>query len=170
MKPLIIILLTFIPFKVFSQISGIVIDRNSGYPVRNVTIRVENQNTGTKSDYEGKFRFKEDFTGKILIISAIGFESQRVVVDKEVLEIYLTTKVYLINEVLVVSKNNKRDFYFKRKLVSSIRCEPCFEIISPGQMTGYRNNKNGEASKKSGVRNLKSKKPMDLIIEFTLSD
>jgi hypothetical protein len=169
MKLLIIILLSFIPFVTFSQISGIVIDRNSGYPVRNSNIRVENQNTGTKSDHEGKFKFKENLIGKSLIISAIGFESQRVAVDKEVLEIYLTTKVYAINEVVVIS-NNKRDFSFKRRLVSSIRCEPCFETISPGGNPGYLFNINGKSLKKSGVQYYKYRKPMNLTIEFTLSD
>jgi hypothetical protein len=104
-----------------------------------------------------------------LIISAIGFESQRVAVDKEVLEIYLTTKVYAINEVVVIS-NNKRDFSYKRRLVSSIRCEPCFEIISPGGKPGYLININGKSLKKSGVQYYKYRKPMNLTIEFTLSD
>jgi len=170
MKLLIIILLSFIPFNTYSQISGIVIDRSSGYPVRNANIRVENQNTGTKSDQDGKFKFKENIIGKSLIISAIGFESQRVAIDKEVLEIYLTTKVYAIDEVVVISKNNKRDLYYKKRLVSSIRCEPCFETISPGGKAGYLINKNGKSLKKSGVQYYKYRKPMDLVIEFTLSD
>ena len=169
MKLLIIIIFSFIPFNTYSQITGIVIDRNSGYPVRNSNIRVENQNTRTKSDHEGKFKFKENLIGKALIISAIGFESQRVTVDREVLEIYLTTKVYVINEVVVIS-NNKRDFSYKRRLVSSIRCEPCLETIPPLGKDGYLININGKPFNKSGVQYFKYRKPMNLTLEFTLSD
>lgn len=169
MKLQIIILLSFITVNTYSQISGIVIDRNSGYPVRNSNIRIENQNTGTKSDNEGKFEFKENLIGKSLIISAIGFESQRVTIDKEVLEVYLTTKVYAINEVVVIS-NNKRDFSYKRRLVSSIRCEPCFETIPPLGKDGYLIDITGKTLKENGIEYYKYRKSMNLTLEFTLSD
>lgn len=85
----------------FSQISGVVMDRIYGVPVRNVSIRIEGQNIGTTSDIEGKFYLPEGVLNKTLIVSAIGYETQRIVVDKEVLKIDLIIKVYQLNEVVI---------------------------------------------------------------------
>jgi hypothetical protein len=92
------------PVNAFSQVSGIVMDKIYGYPVRNANIRVEGMNIGTSSDHEGKFSIPEDIINKTLIVSAIGFETQRVVVDKKVLKIDLIIKVYQLNEVVITSE------------------------------------------------------------------
>jgi len=59
MKLLIIILFSFIPVNTYSQISGIVIDRNSGYPVRNSNIKRLNQNTGINPTMKENLNLKK---------------------------------------------------------------------------------------------------------------
>jgi hypothetical protein len=107
MRRLIIIILILLPVNAFSQVSGIVMDKIYGYPVRNVNIRVEGQNIGTTSDHEGNFSIPGDIIGNTLIVSAIGFETQRVVVDKKVLKIDLIIKVYQLNEVVITSEKKR---------------------------------------------------------------
>ena len=91
----------------FSQISGIVMDKSSGYPLQYATILVENMDIGTTSDLEGKFKLPEDILNKTLNISAIGFITERVVASTKFLRIELKTKVYRMNDIFVTALKNR---------------------------------------------------------------
>ena len=109
MRSFIISILIFMPGIIFSQISGIVMDKSSGYPLQYATVLVENEDFGTTSDFEGKFTLKEDIFNKTLVISAIGFITERVVVNTRFLRIDLKTKVYKMNDIFVTALKNKSE-------------------------------------------------------------
>ena len=140
-------ILIFMPGIIFSQISGIVMDKSSGYPLQYATVLVENEDFGTTSDFEGKFTLKEDLFNKTLVISAIGFITERVVANTRFLRIELKTKVYKMNDIFVTALKNKSeiparryhndsiiDWYCSRKglciiagsQMNSLRSGPCF--------------------------------------------
>lgn len=102
------------PVNAFSQVSGIVMDRIYGVPVRNANIRIEGRNIGTTSDIKGGFSLPEDILNKTLIVSAIGYETKSVVVVKKVIRIDLIVKVYQLNEVVITSEK-REDFNNKNK-------------------------------------------------------
>jgi len=106
MRYVILILLISLPTCIFAQISGVVVDRKTGNPVEFANIWVENQNIGATSNEKGLFSFKENIVNKSLIISAIGYESLQIVVDKNNLRIELVPKNYLIEEVTVRPKKH----------------------------------------------------------------
>jgi len=114
MKRILIAILIFIPANIISQISGIVIDKSSGYPLEYATIRVENENTGTLSDIKGKFTLKKNVLNKTLVISAIGFTTERVVARKEFMSIELKSRVYQLGEVFITAERKKAEFVIDR--------------------------------------------------------
>jgi hypothetical protein len=147
MRSFIFSILIFIPGIIFSQISGIVMDKSSGYPLQYATVLVENEDFGTRSDIEGKFTIKEDIFNKTLVISAIGFITERIVASTKFLRIELKTKVYQMNDVFVTAVKNKSEvvtdsyyndsvigWYCSRKgllmvagsQMNSLRSRPCF--------------------------------------------
>jgi hypothetical protein len=128
MRPLLIGLLILIPMNIFSQISGVVIDRSSGYPVRYANIRVENENIGTTSDIEGKFTIREDILNKTLIISAIGFITEHIVADRDILRIGLKTRVYEMNEIVVTAEKHKVEFVVDNYDKDSISAWHCCRV------------------------------------------
>lgn len=106
MRYVILILLISLPTFIFAQVNGVVVDRKTGSPVEFANIWVENQNIGATSNEKGLFSFKENIVNKPLIISAIGYESLQIVVDKNNLRIELVPKNYLIEEVTVRPKKH----------------------------------------------------------------
>jgi len=150
MRSFIFSILIFIPGIIFSQISGIVMDKSSGYPLQYATVLVENTDIGTTSDNEGKFTVKEDIFNQTLVISAIGFITERIVVSTKFLRIELKTKVYLMNDIFVTAVKNKSEvvsdrfynnsvivWYCSRKgllmvagsQMNSLRSGPCFSSM-----------------------------------------
>jgi hypothetical protein len=147
MRSFIFSILIFIPEIIFSQISGIVMDKSSGYPLQYATVQVENADIGTTSDIEGKFTIKEDIFNKTLVVSAIGFITERIFASTKFLRIELKTKVYKMNDIFITAVKNKSevvanryyndsiiDWYCSRKgqwmvagsQMNSLRSAPCF--------------------------------------------
>jgi hypothetical protein len=99
----------FIIASLYLPISGVVIDKSSGYPIQYATIQVENSNAGTISDIKGEFSLSEKYLNKILVISAIGFITERIVAEKEFMRIELKTRVYHLTEAFVSAEREKTD-------------------------------------------------------------
>lgn len=104
MKYLILFLLLILSFNGFCQVKGTVVDEETKKPITYSNVWIENENVGTTSDMNGVFQFNESNIGKNLIISAIGYESQHILIDSSFLEIMLVPKIYLISEILVKPK------------------------------------------------------------------
>jgi len=90
-----------------SQIGGVVIDAQSNNPIPYVNIWVENEEKGTTSDKNGYFSLKDSLKHKTLIISSIGYEKQKIVVNKPFMTILLKPVVYAIEEVVIKPQKRK---------------------------------------------------------------
>lgn len=126
MRQLLIAILILIPVKIFPQVSGVVIDKSSGYPIQYANIMVENENTGTASDIEGKFTLRDDVFNKILTIFAVGFITERIVADSTFLRIELKTKIYQFDEAFVTSEKINPDFIVDNYNKDSVPVLCCF--------------------------------------------
>ena len=103
------IVFTFVllfPFFLFSQTSGLIVDKSSGKGVAYVNIWVENENIGTTSDVNGNFTINEKLIGKYLILSAVGYEKERIEIGSNNLKVELKQKVYEIEELVVNPQAN----------------------------------------------------------------
>ena len=78
----------------FSQLKGVVKDSISGQPIPYVNIWVENENIGTTSELDGTFTINTT-SDKVLVFSALGFESKKIKADK-------IESVVLKNEVIAL--------------------------------------------------------------------
>jgi len=117
-------------------------DKSSGYPLQYATILVENTDVGTTSDIEGKFKLKEDIHNKTLVISAIGFITERVVASTKFLRIELKTIVYRMNDISVTALKNRSGIPARGYQGDSIIDWYCsregFCIVAGSQMNSLR--------------------------------
>ncbi len=100
MKHSLFFLLLFVPSWLIAQVGGTIADKKTGAPIPYANIWVENQNLGTTSNLEGKFNFKENILGKILIVTAIGYENLSSIISTNSLKIELTPKTYELEEIV----------------------------------------------------------------------
>lgn len=85
-------------------LTGQVVDHN-GNPVPGVNVKVENTNNGTATDYNGKFTIKNVKVNDVLLISALSYLSQRIVISNETeLKITLVDDNKGLDEVVVVGQ------------------------------------------------------------------
>ncbi len=124
-KLLIIIILIFFPANVFTQISGVVIDKSSGYPIQYANIRIENDNVATVSDIRGNFRFSQNVLNETLVVSAIGFISERVDADSSFIRIELKTKVFIMDEAIVVAEKSNPQNSVDKHITDSVSYRNC---------------------------------------------
>ncbi len=82
----------------FAQIKGVVID-SLGMPIPYVNIWVDGENIGTTSQEDGTFTIN-CANNKILVFSAVGFETQKIAVNFDN-KIVLVSKIFELNEVVI---------------------------------------------------------------------
>lgn len=104
-------LLFFLVMKVSAQditVSGNVSDLEKGSPLESVSIRVVGKSTATKTDARGNFTIKAS-KGQVLLITSLGYESQRVAVkdDKRII-VRLKEESSELEDVVVVAMDQKR--------------------------------------------------------------
>lgn len=87
----------------FSQLKSVIIDSETKEKIPYVNIWVENENIGTTSNENGEFELKID-SSKIILFSAIGFETKKISSDsiKNILE--LKPLVTELDEIIINSK------------------------------------------------------------------
>ena len=122
---LITLVLIFLPVNSFTQVSGVVIDKSSGYPIQNANILIENDNVATVSDIRGNFTFSQNVLGKTLVVSAIGFISGRVDADTSFMRIELKTKVFILDEAIVVAEKSNTQNSVDKHVTDSISYRNC---------------------------------------------
>jgi len=110
-----LILSLLFPLTLFSQISGIIIDKTTNKPIPYSNIWVKNEFLGTTSDFNGNFNLNDSLINRNLIISAIGYETQEFNINKKSIQILLVQKTYEIEEVVIkpVKKKSKVIAQFK---------------------------------------------------------
>jgi hypothetical protein len=100
------ILLIILPIRLSGQISGTVTDKSTGNPVQYASIFVKGQDKGSTTDLNGLFKINQVEQNALLVITAIGFETQEVY-SKEQISIELLPKVYELPEIKVIPKKHK---------------------------------------------------------------
>lgn len=84
---------------VFAQIKGVVLDE-SNKPVPYVNIWVENENIGTTSEENGSYSINVEDKNKVLVFSALGFETKKVKVS-EAEKVIMKAIVFQLDGVLL---------------------------------------------------------------------
>jgi iron complex outermembrane recepter protein len=108
-KNYIFLILLFTTLQLFSrntEIQGTVKDEN-GNPIAFVSVQVKGTSHGTISDHNGEFSLLAA-TGKTLIFSIVGYESQEIALLTNVLNVVLKAGVSLDEIVVVGSRNPNR--------------------------------------------------------------
>ena len=108
MKKLLAITILLISNFCFSQLKSVIIDSETKEKIPYVNIWVENENEGTTSNERGEFKLEIDNT-KIILFSAIGFETKKISSDliKKTLELKpITTE---LDGVIINSKKSTQE-------------------------------------------------------------
>lgn len=123
----VICILLLMPFAIFAQqrqISGIVIEAETGEPLPGVSILVENSTRGVITDVDGTFEIRATPSDK-LIFSFLGMEPQTIEVgDKTHLEISMEPLIDELDEVTIVAFGKQK----KESVIGSIT------TVSPGDL------------------------------------
>lgn len=116
-----------------SIISGKIIDSNNE-PIPFAHIRLENTNIGTISNDIGVFKLVVHIENKdkLLIISSLGYKTEKITLDDEYQTITLTEDVTQLNEVVIVSKD-----YAKELVENAIKAIPNNYPIVNERHTGF---------------------------------
>jgi hypothetical protein len=89
----------------FCQISGIVLDKETGTPIPYANIGVTNSFIGATSSLKGEFTIKECSVGQELIVTSIGYKEQSIKLTQPYgIIVKLEPKVYTIKELIVKPK------------------------------------------------------------------
>lgn len=107
MKKLLVITILLISNYCFSQLKSVIIDSETKEKIPYVNIWIENENIGTTSNEKGEFELEINGT-KIILFSALGFETRKISSDsiKNVLE--LKPLVTELKEVVIKSKKQNK--------------------------------------------------------------
>lgn len=100
MKQLLALTLLFLYTFGFSQLQSVILDAETKERIPYVNIWVENENVGTTSDEDGSFELKID-SFKIIVFSAIGYETRRVSSDSIMSTMMLKPAITELGEVVV---------------------------------------------------------------------
>jgi hypothetical protein len=92
---------------IYGQIKGVVIDENNK-SIPYVNIWIENESIGTTSEENGNFSINVEDKNKILVLSALGFETKKIKVS-EAEKVVLKEVTFQLDEVAVFSKKGKNE-------------------------------------------------------------
>ena len=121
MKKSFVIILFLISNFCFSQLKSVIIDSETKEKIPYVNIWVENENIGTTSNEKGEFELKID-SPKIILFSAIGFQTKKVSSDsiRNILE--LKPAINELDEIIINSKKLDKELIigeFKKSKINS---------------------------------------------------
>lgn len=121
MKKSLAIILILISNLCFSQLKSVIIDSETKEKIPYVNIWVENENIGTTSNEKGEFEIQVD-SQKIILFSAIGFQTKKVSSDsiKNILE--LKPVITELDEIVINSKKLSQELtigQFKKSKINS---------------------------------------------------
>lgn len=111
-KTLLSFLLMMIQVILFAQskeITGTIKDAKSKEPIVGAMVKVEGVTGGVAADVNGEFKINVDGEGKQLIISFIGYKTQKIAADKSPIEIALEEDALNLNEVVVTAIGIKKE-------------------------------------------------------------
>ncbi|WP_396187077.1 SusC/RagA family TonB-linked outer membrane protein [Flavobacterium sp.] len=97
-------LLLFLPFSVLAQgiLEGTIVDSKSNQPIPGVNVVIAGSNTGTQTDFDGKFKLSKVNKGDKIVISFIGYTSQTITFNnQQSLNVSLVEESNELKEVVV---------------------------------------------------------------------
>lgn len=97
-------LFLFLSINLSAQISGTVFDKTSGKPIQYANVFLKNQMIGATSDLNGTFIINQASRQSILIVSAIGYDSQVIIPKDDNIKIELIPRFYELPEIKVTPK------------------------------------------------------------------
>mgnify|MGYP003640656744 CR=1 FL=1 len=103
MKNVLLITILLISNFCFGQLKSVIIDSKTKEKIPYVNIWVENENIGTTSNEKGEFELKINNT-KIILFSAIGFETRKISSDSIKNNIELKPLITELDEIIISSK------------------------------------------------------------------
>jgi TonB-linked SusC/RagA family outer membrane protein len=89
------------------SVSGVVSD-NAGLPIPGVSVLVKGTNSGTQTDFDGKYSIKAS-PSQVLVFSYIGMKTQEVTASSASVNVKLATDSQELSEVVVTALGIKRD-------------------------------------------------------------
>jgi hypothetical protein len=108
--------LAFLCFSIYSfaQVSGTVKD-NKGEPMIGVSVLIKGTDTGTVTDFDGKYEL--NVSSGTLIFSFVGYTSQEKVIDGQlVIDVALSEESTLLESVVVIGYGTQK----KKDLTSAV--------------------------------------------------
>jgi iron complex outermembrane receptor protein len=102
-KKLLFLLLMF-PLSVLAQttLDGIVVDSKSNQPIPGVNVIVQGTQSGTSTDFDGKFKLTKLKNGDKLVFSFIGYKNETITFDgQKSLTVSMTEEANVLQEVVV---------------------------------------------------------------------
>lgn len=97
-------LLLMLPFSVLAQstVEGVVVDSKTKQPLPGVNVVVQGTQSGTSTDFDGKFKLAKLKKGDKLVFSFIGYKNETIVFENQkTLTVSLTEESNLLQEVVV---------------------------------------------------------------------
>jgi hypothetical protein len=117
--PLALILFLYIPIQA-QTLSGKVVDAESGLPIRYANIWMEGTEIGTSVSEEGEFKLTHSSWPSVLVVSAVGYITQRVEVNSyEPMVVSLEKRFLALEEVVIEPKRKVSQRIAPFKLRSS---------------------------------------------------
>src|SRR5659263_152859 len=104
---LFIVLVAQITFAQERVVSGVVSD-NAGLPLPGVSILVKGTNSGTQTDFDGKYSIKAS-SSQVLIYSYVGMKTREVKASSASVNVKLQSDAEQLNEVVVTALGIKRE-------------------------------------------------------------
>jgi len=94
---------------IFAQLKGLVLDSVSNEAIPYVNIWVQNADIGTSSDINGKFILTDIEADKVLIFSAVGYKTKRIIYKPALHIVKLQQDTVELSEVIIKSKQKHKE-------------------------------------------------------------
>lgn len=106
--PFIIVIAVTVPITVFSQTTYRVQDSISKEAIPYVNVIVLNENAGTTANEKGEFILSDTFYGKVIVLSAVGYTSKRIIYSNLIKVINLQPVVTELKELVVLANKKSK--------------------------------------------------------------
>jgi hypothetical protein len=106
MQHIISFLLFLLSINLFGQIRGTVIDKSTAKPLQFANIFLKDQDIGATSDLNGLFKIDRATGTRIIIVSAIGYDTRVITSPEDNITIELEQKTYELPEIKVTPKKH----------------------------------------------------------------
>lgn len=116
---ILITLLLFLPFTIYSQVKSTIVDVSSNQPIPYASVYLKNQEKGTNSDLNGKILIVVE-PQDTLMISSVGYTSLELPFSELKDTIKMEQDVQRLKEV-EVRPSKKRNWFAKNRVIGDLK-------------------------------------------------